>query len=325
MIIINNMPKIEVKTTKKPSPKKANPSPKKAKSLPKPNPIQFPPVLKNTLYTYPTKSLTSSFKNHPDKLLLRAYLDQFSKSFYEPSELKTLTDSKVYVIDKDHQKVRDKNGKSTKQCRFRMFIGSTTSIDNALLPNVVSAEQSHEVYHDNFKNSESGGIRSALSTFYNSVFADTEKKSIEKSLKQKNAHHLVIFGRKVLSKRLTPDKYFIEDSIVAATTFILHPKNTLLLWIAVSVDTFGESWSSDIANLTFTTNFKLGSFMVATVQQLSQTIYSHCTLCCQVMKDPFKGPLSFYLKNHFKPIIDKEDKFVKSLVQFRFFLSMTIL
>ena len=163
---------------------------------------------------------------------------------------------------KDHQQVRDKNGKSTKQCHFRMFIGSTTSIDNALLPNVVSDDQPREVYHDNFKNSESGGIRSALSTFYNSIFADTEKTSIEKALKQSKVHHLVIFGREVLSKRLTPDKYFIEDSIVTDTaTFILHPKNNLLLWIAVSVDTFGESWSSDIADITFTTSFKLGSFM----------------------------------------------------------------
>ena len=192
-------------------------------------------------------------------LLLMANLDDFASMLYHPSELKSLTESRVESTDKDCKVIRDSSGSTITQCRFRMFIGSNKSLDNYLRQKI-SADQAHEVYHDDFKSQDAGGIKSALSTFYKSIFADSEATAIDKTLNETNVHHLVIFGRRLTSKRTDPDQCVIQDSIISAATFIIDPKHNILLWIAVSVESFGESWGAEILDTRFNKNFKLGSF-----------------------------------------------------------------
>lgn len=316
MILLDKMPRNAHQLTKLKN--------KKAKT--KPAQQKHPPKLKQNFFNVNYKDLSAAYANNPQNLLLSINFNQISNIWYLPHELKILCDAQVEVLTKDGN-VNDRM-LDPYEPRFRMLIGSAKSISDDLEKKSIDADLPR-VHISGFEWHEGAGIAPALVQFYNKEFADTEKDSINKVMNDDKVLHLIIFGRTIKAETSTRSSRFIyEDVIVAASSFLLNPISNILLWIAVSSAQYDDAtWNSEYCPKCFNKSFKLGSLMIAIIQQLSNALQQHTKICCQVQQNPDAGPLLFYLKNGFQFIgdVDDDDTFVKSFLTTDIILLMVVI
>ena len=195
---------------------------------------------------------------HENELLIYP-LKLLTNLYFTSSKLDKLAEHRHNILDADNKLI------SLSNCTFYICIGTNVAYNTKIIPASYSTE-TNKIHLPN----EQLNFETLLLHFFNEMFEGNEEDKLLQSLNKSSNICISIFARSTGTSKNDP-KPFIKDNIIAAATFEFDNHHPILLsWLGVIKSRIEElkinKYFNNIGKQTFHHNYKLGTFLLITIQ-----------------------------------------------------------